>query len=165
MTMNDTSSTAAPMLFQSTYGLFRPRFLWFLSLPTIVGLIGVPVGLFYNEGWVMNNHPLEPWSAMLIIEIFSVGALMTVAFVVICEVVRRKSPQRVAVTESSLIVPKGRLSSTDLTLPLSEIKVAVFDMGFVKQLQIKHKRRKILLSSALFPSTADFNRLVSHLPR
>jgi hypothetical protein len=101
----------------------------------------------------------------MIIEVFSVGALMIVAAVGISSMMRRKSPQRVAVTERTLIVPKGMFSSVELVLPFAEIDTAVFNAGFVKQLQIKHGRRKILLSSALFPSNAAFDRLVSHLPR
>jgi hypothetical protein len=164
MTTNAINGAAGAVIFQSTYGRFRPRFLWLFPLPALVGLVGVPVGIFYNEGWEMNRHPVEPWAATLMIEICAVGMLLTVASVVISEVLRRKSPQRIVVTESSLIVPKGRMSNDELTLPFSEIKFSIYDMGFVKQLQIKHKRHRVLLSSALFPSNADFDRLVSHLP-
>ena len=43
--------------------------------------------------------------------------------------------------------------------------MTIFNVGFVKQLQIKHGRKKILLTSALFPSDEEFDRFVSHLPR
>ena len=161
-----TTNTGGSVLFQSTYGRFRTRFLCFMPLLAILGLVGVPVGIFYNEGWEMNNRPMEPWAATMIIEICAVGILLTVASVVIGEVLRRKSPQHVVVTDSSLIVPKGRMSNAELTLPFSEIKkISIYDMGFVKQIQIKHQGTRVLLTSAMFPSNADFDRLVIHLPK
>jgi len=158
-----STNRTAGVVFQCSYGTFQARYLWFLPVVGIIGVVGVPVGIFWNKGWEMGNHPLEPWAATLIIEIFAVGALASVAALGLATLARRKSPQRVAVTNSSLIVPKGPFSRVEFVLPRSEIDVKVFHAGIVKQLQIKHKRRRILLSSALFPSNADFERLVSYL--
>lgn len=166
MNTNHTADPTASALFQSAFGTFQPRYLWLFPLLGIIGVVGTPAGrLFWNEGWEIGNHPIEPWSATMMIEIFSVGALMIVASLGLAALVRRKSPQRVAVTDSALIVPKGMFSSVELVLPLAEIDTTVFNAGFVKQLQVKHNRRKILVSSALFPSDADFERLISNLPR
>jgi hypothetical protein len=151
------------VLFQSRYGTFQPRYWWLFGLVGVIGVVGVPLGIFANKGWEMGNRPLEPWAATMIIEIFAVGALLAVAYIGLATWRNSKSPQRVAVTHTSLIVPKGSLSSAELELPLTEIDTRVFNAGFVKQLQIKHGRRRILLTSALFPSDADFDRLVSHL--
>ncbi len=163
MGSNQPSVAGEPPIFQSEYGRFRRGFLWMLLLPATIGVIGVPVGIFFNEGWEMNGHPLEPWSATVIIEIFSVGALAAVVSAVVTTWMRRKSPQRVVLTKATIIVPKGIYSSAELELPLSEVKLAEFSMGFVKQLQIKHGRRKVLLSSALFPANQDFDRLIACL--
>lgn len=165
MNIDDTGRKATGVLFQSSYGCFQAGYWWLFGIVGIIGLVGVPVGIFCNKGWEAGNHPLEPWAATMIIEILSVGALMIVAAVGISSMIRRKTPQRVAVTERTLIVPKGMFSPVELVLPFTEIDTTVFDAGFVKQLQVKYGRRKILLSSALFPSNAAFDRLVSHLPQ
>jgi hypothetical protein len=151
------------VIFQCDYGSFQPRYLWFFPVPGIIGFVGVPVGVFWNEGWVVGGHPLEPWAATVIIEILAVGALLLGAGFGIATVVRRTSPHRIAVTASTLIVPKGIIRSGELQLPRAEIDMRVFHAGFVKQLQIRHNRRRVLLSSALFPSNADFDRLVGCL--
>lgn len=93
------------------------------------------------------------------------GALLIVTSLGFAVLARRKSPQRVAVTDSALICPKGMFSSVEFVLPRSEIDVTVFNAGFVKQLHVKHNGRRLLLSSALFPSDSDFERLVNHLVR
>lgn len=151
-------------IFESAYGSLRGNYRWLVPGCAVIGVVGIPVGIFWNEGWKMGNTPLEPWTVTVIVEVFAVGALMIAAAMSYSARLRRESPHRVAVTETDLIVPKGLLSSVELVLPLDEVDLKVFNPGFVKQLQIKHKRRKILLSSALFPSDEDFDRLISHLP-
>jgi hypothetical protein len=150
------------VVFQSRYGSFQTRYWWLFGVVALVGLVGVPLGIFGNKGWKMGNRPLEPWAATMIIEIVAVGALMTVAYIALATWRNSKSPHRVAVTRSSLIVPKGALSSAEWELPLTEIETKVFNAGFVKQLQIRHGRQRILLTSALFPTDSDFERLVDH---
>jgi hypothetical protein len=162
--IRELSATPAGIRFQTTYGHVQPRYWRLYGLTAVIGIVGVPVGIFWNEGWEAAGHPLEPWAATLIIEIFAVGALLTVAYVGLAAWRRRTSPQRVAVTDSALIVPKGAFSGTELVLPFTEINTTVYDVGFVKQLQIKHGRRKMLLTSAWFSSTAEFDRFISHLP-
>lgn len=153
------------VLFESSYGQFQPRYLWMCAALGVVGAVGAAVGLFWNTGWEMGGRPLEPWSATLIIEIVSLGALAIAAYAWLLSWKRRTSPQRVTVTHSSLIIPKGGFSSEERALPLNEIDLKIFDVGFVKQLQIMHGRKKTLITSALFPSNAHFDRFVSHLPR
>lgn len=153
------------VVFQCEYGRFHPRYWWLLGLVGVIGIVGVPIGLFWNKGWVMGGRPLEPWAATLIIEVFAGGALLVFVYVALAQWRRGKSPQRVAVTRSSLIIPKGAFSSEELVLPFSEIETTVFNAGFVRQLQIKHGRRKRLLVSSMFPSDEDFDRLVDGLPR
>ena len=165
MDTSDNANTTAPVLFESHYGSFQPRYVWLLPTVGILGVIGVPLGFFWNKGWEMGNHPLEPWAATLIIEIFAIGALLIAGSLGLASTIRRNSPQRVAVTDSTLIVPKGMFSSVELALPLSEIDMTVFNAGIVKQLRVKHNRRTVLLSSALFPSDAEFERLIGYLQR
>jgi hypothetical protein len=164
--MNSNSAKTKPsrVLFETAYGNLQPPYWWLFGFVGVIGLVGVPVGIFWNKGWQAANHPLEPWAATLIIEIFSVGALLTVVAVGAATLRCRKSPQRVAITDSALLVPKGMFSSAELVLPLAEIDIKIFDAGFVRQLQIMHGRKKRLLSSAFFPSNTAFDDLVSHLP-
>lgn len=152
-----------PVIFECTYGEFPPRLLWLIFLLGIIGVVGVPVGIVLNEGWRMNNRPVEPWAATLIIEILAGGALLLAVSLGIAAMMRRKSPQRIVLTDSALIVPKNLFSSTELELPLTEVQVAIFNAGYVKQLQLKHKRCKVLLASGLFPSKAEFDDLVDRL--
>lgn len=159
MTANQTDR----VVFEASYGVFRGPFMWLIPALGVLGLMGVAVGIFGNEGWKIGNTPLEPWSARVIIEIFAVGALLLAGSLAAAMWRRRTSPQRVALTESSLIVPKGMFSDAELVLPRSEINVKIFNAGFVKQIQILHKRRKILLSSAMFPTNEDFDHLADEL--
>jgi hypothetical protein len=149
--------------FQSPYGRFQRRYWWLAAPLGLIGLVGVPIGIFWNEGWEAGNHPLEPWAATLIIEIVAVGALLIVGYMGLSTWRQGRSPQRIAVTDTSLILPKGAFSSQERILPLAEIDTTLFNMGFVKQLQIKHGRRKFLITSALFPSDEAFERFVQHL--
>lgn len=161
-----TTTVASPrpsVLFETQYGVFQPAYLWLLPALAVLGLLGVPIGLFWNTGWRLGVQPLEPWQVTVIVEIFAVSALILAGVLTTATIIRRKSPQRVALTATTLIVPKGMFSQAERELPRSEIDVKVFDVGFVKQLQIMHKRRKILLSSAMFRSTADFDQLASLL--
>lgn len=154
---------ADALLFQCEYGRFQKRYWWLFGSVGVIGLIGIPVGIFFNEGWKFSIHPVEPWAVTMIVEIISAGVLLLFGYVVLLSWMRGHSPQRVALTANSLIVPKGALSRQEIVLPLTEIKTVVFNLGFVKQLQIKHGRRKILLVSTMFPSDTDFDRLVSSL--
>lgn len=163
MSTERTTSLKSGVPFECAYGRFQARYLWLFAGVGVIGILAVPIGIFANKGWESGGHPLEPWAATLIIEIFAFTAIAIAAAVCLTSMARRKSPQRVAVTRSALIVPKGMFSRGELKLPLAEIETTVFNVGFVKQLQIKHGRKKILLTSAAFPSDADFDRLVSHL--
>jgi len=132
----------------------------FLCIP---GLGGIPVGIFWNEGWEMANRPVEPWAATVMIETFAFLCLLAGGCAWYASRLNRKSPQRVVVTETEMIVPKGMFSRVELTLPLADIKVSVFNLGFVTQLQIKHARKKVLLTSALSPSDEEFEQLLDHV--
>lgn len=165
MTTMHTGKQPGVVLFEASYGGFRGPFVWLGYLVFLIGIVGIPVGIFANEGWVVNNHPLEPWAATLIIEVFAVGGLLAGIFMTALTLYSRKSPQRIAVTEEALIVPKRAFSQAELVLPFAEIRTSVFDVGFVKQLQIRHGRKKILLTSARFVSDAEFSKLIGHLPK
>lgn len=125
-------------------------------------LVALPVGIFWNKGWEVGNHPLEPWAATLIIELFAAVALLLAAYMRLTSWYQAKSPQRVAITDSHLILPHGPFSKRERALPLAEIRTSLFNVGFVRQLQVKHGRRKILLVSALFPTDEDFDEFVRH---
>jgi hypothetical protein len=153
------------VLYECEYGRFRPPFLWFFGIVGILGLIAVPVGLFANTGWEVGNRPMEPWAATLMIEIFALIALAIGAAALLSSLLRDKIPQRVAVTSGSLIVPQGMFSTAERELPFAAIKRTVFHVGFVRQLQIMHGRKKIILTSAAFPSEAHFDRMLDHLPK
>ena len=73
------------------------------------------------------------------------------------------TPPQVVVTDRELIVPKGQFSKTELNFRLAEIEVSVFHLGIVSQLQIKHGRRKVLLTSAMSPSDEQFEQLCDHV--
>ena len=129
----------------------------------IAGLVGIVVGIFWNEGWEMATRPVEPWAAAVMIESFAFVCLLAAGCSWYASKVNGKSPQRVVVTETTLIVPKGMFSRVELTLPLEEIDVSVFNLRFVTQLQIKHGRKKVLVTSALSPTDEDFEQLLDHL--
>jgi hypothetical protein len=164
MAKNRTGIRSADVKYETVYGGFRGPFAWLGGVVFVIGIVGIPVGIFANEGCVLNNHPLEPWAATLIVEVFAVGALLTAVYMTALTWYSRKSPQRIAVTAETLVVPKGAFSKAELVLPFDEIRTSVFDVGFVKQLQIRHGRKKILLTSARFSSDDDFAQLVGHLP-
>lgn len=146
-------------VFEMSYGSFQPRYRWMLPILCAVGLVGIPVGIFWNEGWQTGNRPIDPWAATVMIEAFALVALLAGSSAWFASRLRRSSPQRVVVTESELIVPKGLFSNAELTMPLAEIKTSVFNLRFVSQLQIKHGRRKVLLTSAMSPSDEHFEEL------
>lgn len=100
------SGESSPKVFEMSYGSFQPRYRWFIPILCAVGLIGIPVGIFWNEGWEMGNRPVEPWAATVMIEAFALVALLAGSSAWYASVLRRKSPQRVVVTENELIVPK-----------------------------------------------------------
>lgn len=66
-------------------------------------------------------------------------------------------------TENELIVPKELFKKVELIFPLAEIDVSVFKLGIVSQLQIKHGRRKALLTSAISLSDEHFEQLCDHV--
>ena len=165
--MQSVAPPATPqtsILFQCEYGRFRTGYLILFFLAALIGLAAAPIGLFWNTGWKMGRAPLEPWTVTVIVEIFALVALAVGCITPLGHFYRRKAPQRVAITPTSLIVPRGMFSRGELELPFASIRTQVFHVGFVKQLQILHGRKKTLLTSAAFPTEADFDRLVSHLP-
>lgn len=152
------------VLYQARYGAFQKKYWWLGGLVFVIGVVGVPVGLLANTGWEINRRPVEPWAATLMIEVFALGALLVSGYATAITWRSIKSPQRVAVTSRAIIVPQGALTNRELVLPFDEVRTSIFDVGFVKQLQIRHGRKKILLTSARFESEAEFDRLVQHLP-
>ncbi len=159
-----TAAKAEAVEFQCSYGPFQKRYLkWFLPILFVTGPIVALIGIFNNRDWEIARTPLPPWLATTIFELLGLGALAMGVGIVISTRMHRKSPQRIAVTRTSLIVPKGRFSKQEQVLPRSELKLKVYDVGFVKQLKIMHGRRQILLASAKFPTDEEFDQLVSHL--
>jgi len=150
-------------VFEMSYGTLQRRYQWLIPFLFVVGLVGIPVGIFWNEGWEISNRPVEPWAATVMIEAFSLVALIVGISAWYAGRLRRNSPQRVVVTETALIVPKGYFSNVELTLPLAEVDVSVFKMGIVTQLQIKHGRRKVLLSNAMSQSNEHFAQLCEYV--
>lgn len=149
--------------FRSDYGSFQSRYRWLSPFLCVAGAVLVPVGLFANEGWKLGPQPLEPWAATLIVEVLAAGAPLAGGSLAFISRRRRSLPQRVILTDSTLVVPKGLFSNVELELPLEEIEFRIFDVGFVTQLQVKRGRQRVLLSSALFPDDADFDELVDLL--
>jgi hypothetical protein len=164
MNTGSVAGTRPDIVFQCPYGGFRSNYVWAFNIVGFIGLIAVPIGIFANTGWTAGGHPLEPWTATLIIEIFAAAAISVAVFAQLASWRHRQSPRRIAVTRSAILVPQGLFWTNELELPFAEIKVTVFDVGIVKQLQIMHGRKKILLTSARFVSDADFDALVNHLP-
>lgn len=158
-------SEQSQVLFECCYGPFRPRYFWLFGTVGLIGIVGVPVGIFWNTGWEMANRPVEPWAATLMIEIFAIGALLVAGFAIAVNWYHRDTPQRIAVTGSDLILPKRAFTTAEIELPLDEIKLAVFGFGPVKQLQVKHRRKKVLLTSPRFAANEDFDRLVEIISR
>ncbi len=153
------SGGSANVRFRCNYGSFQNRYLWFLPVLFLGALVGIPLGFFANTGWKLGNQPIEPWSATLIIEVIAVGALLTFLYLAAATIHRRRSPGQIVLTETELFVPKGTFSSAEVAFPLAELEAKVHNAGFVKQLQLKHGRRRMLLSSALFPTNAHFDQL------
>ncbi len=106
------------VVFEMTYGSFQRRYRRMCPILLIVGLAGVAVGIFWNEGWEMANRPVEPWAAAVMIESFAFVCLLAAGCCWYASKVNGKSPQRVVVTESKLIVPKGLFSRVEFTIPL-----------------------------------------------
>ena len=150
-------------LFEMSYGSFRPRYQWMLLILCGVGLIGIPVGIFRNEGWEMGNRPIEPWAAAGMSEAFALATMLAGTSAWYASKLHRKLPLRVVVTVHELIGPKGLLSKPAPSLPLAEIEVSVLHLGIVSQLQIKHGRRRVLLTSAMSPSNEHFEQLCGHV--
>ena len=73
----------ANTVFQSPYGRLQPPYFWMCVGLGIVGLLLVPVGLLWNEGWKLGVRPMEPWAATVIIEILALGALSVAAYAVL----------------------------------------------------------------------------------
>ena len=92
MNTNPIAGKTTSVRFQCSYGSFQPRYLWLLPLMGIIAVVGIPLGIFWNQGWQMANHPVEPWAATMIIEILAVGALVTGVSLGLVSTIRRKSP-------------------------------------------------------------------------
>jgi len=150
-------------VFEMSYGTLQRRYQWLTPFLFVVALIGIPVGFFWNEGWEISHRPVEPWAATVIIESFSLTALCGGIALWYASQRHRKSPQRVVVTEHALTVPEGLFSKEVLTMPLAEIDVSVFTMLFITQLQIKHGRRRVLLTNGMSPSNELFEQLCEHI--
>ncbi len=78
-------------VFEMSYGSFQPRYQWMLPVLCAVGLIGIPVGIFWNEGWEMGNRPIEPWAAMVMIEAFALVVLLAGTSAWYSSILHRKS--------------------------------------------------------------------------
>jgi hypothetical protein len=46
MNADDTARKTTGVLFQSSYGSFQPGYWWLFGVVGIIGLVGVPVGIF-----------------------------------------------------------------------------------------------------------------------
>lgn len=140
------------------YGVPQPLFFWLTIAAGIGGCACVPIGLFWNKGWAVNNFPMSPLAATLMFEsMAAVGILLCVYFVG-GYLYQRKQPQRVALTPSAVLVPKGTFSRLELRLPLAELRVQLRDSGPAKQLYLKHRGGTVHLRSVLFASEEEFDR-------
>jgi len=155
--------SSEPVVCQFRYGKLQ---IWLLLCLVVAGISGVWMiytGIFDNKGWAINNAPLPPWGATIFFECF--GGLGFFAFCLFGGgyVFQLWHPRRVAMTQSSLIMPKGTFSTEELIVPFAHASYKVETQGSYSNLRIKHPGGTVRLMAILFPSSDEFGQFVSQL--
>ncbi len=161
--MHGQMAPTEPVVCQFRYGKPQP---WFLACVIIAGIAGIWMiyaGFFDNKGWAINNAPMPPWAATLFFECFGWIALGAFCFVIGGYLFQLNHPHHVAITQTSLLIPKGTFTHEVLRLPLQQVSVKTAGEGMATQLHVKHPGGTIQLRSALFPSSNDFDHFLAQL--
>lgn len=150
------------IVWQCRYGAIRKFMWWLIGINMCTALFCIPAGFFWNEGWAINNAPLPPWGATLLFECVGFGILSFFIWMVGGHLLHRNNPQRVAVTTTGVLIPKGRWSSEEIAFSWNEMKVKHVS-GPVDNIYFKRGVFSKHLTSMFFADDDDFEAFVSHL--
>jgi hypothetical protein len=153
----------ASILFQCKYGLVRPLMWWLMAVSAVVALVAIPAGFLWNEGWTFSRTPVPPWVATLLFEFVGVGMLLLTGYMLAAYILHRRYPQRVAVAETGVILPKYKLSTEEYFLPWDQVRVNHWG-GPISNIDFKLGRlRTVRLVSVQFPTDKDFETFLNCL--
>ncbi|HBV65200.1 MAG TPA: hypothetical protein DEF45_19505 [Rhodopirellula sp.] len=76
---------------------------------------------------------------------------------------RSRPAKLITISNENVTLPGSLVSGRGWSLPVTDITVRTTDLGFVKQLHLSGRRKRTTLSSALFSTEAEFDRLVAAL--
>ena len=142
------------------YGQLRAGHAWVIWVTLGTGVLSLPLAWFLRDSLTLGRAPLPPWTVLLV-----GGVLAATGLVVSISMLRARSrpAKLITIKQGEITVPGSLVSGPGWSLPITDVNVRKTDLGFVKQMHLSAKRKRTTLSSAMFRSDDDFDRLFEAL--
>lgn len=145
---------------QWEYGKLRSNQSWIIWVTLALGIFAFPAAWFLRDSLSLGRAPLPAWTVVLVGVVLAIAGLL----VSITLLRARSRPAKlITIRNGNLTLPGSLISGPGWTLPVTDVKVRTTDLGFVKQMHLSGKRKRTTLSSAMFATQAEFDRLVDAL--
>lgn len=155
--------SSAAVIVEYRYGEPQRKFWILMAGSWFFGIGGIPMTLFGSEGWGIGRAPLPTWCMMMVFGLLTLIFLSLAIYYTGSYFFQRKHPQRVAVTATGMIVPKGRFSTAEHVIPFSEMRLKIAQAGPFLITNVKHSKGRTQLHSGLFPSDEAAETFAEHL--
>lgn len=144
------------------YGKLRSSHSWVAWVLLASGLLALPLSWLMRNELELGRNPLPPWAVLLVGTILScIGLVVSITLLR----GRSRPAKRIVLADGKLSLPGGLLTGSGWTRPVSDIAIKRIDLGFVNQMQLSAHGKRTTLSSALFASDSEFERLYDMLNR
>lgn len=145
---------------QWQYGKLRSSHSWVLWVLILTGLLSAPAAWFLRDSIALGRTPLPAWTVLLVGGLLAIAGLFATAAILKG---RSGPPKLITMEAGQFTLPGSMLSGPGWSCRLDEVSVRTTELGFVKQMHLSGPKKRATLSSALFESDADFDRLVHAL--
>ena len=138
------------------YGKLRKSQTWIAWVVLCVGVLSLPIAWLIRDRVEVGGNVLPNWTVLLVGAMLAcIGLAMSISLLL----ARSRPAKLIVLADRRLTVPGGLLIGSGWTAPVSDVSVRTIELGFVKQMQLTTPRKRSTLSSALFASDHEFDRL------
>ncbi len=144
------------------FGRLRSNQAWVAWAMLATGVSALPLSWLLRDSLAIGRAPLPSWTVLM------VGVLLTIVFIIGSLALigaRTRPPKLITIRGGKLTIPGGLLIGRGWSLPIADVKIRIYDIGFVKQILLSGKGKRATLSSTLFVNDEEFERLVDTLSR
>ena len=124
------------------------------------GILALPTAWFLRDSIALGRSPLPAWTVLLVGGLFAVAGIF-VSYALLKA--RNRPPKLIVVQGEMFTLPGSLISGRGWSCRLDDLSVRTTDLGFVKQMHLSGPKKRATLSSALFESDDEFDRLFDAL--